>query len=260
MTDHDPFYAYYASKSIGAKTLQRFAATQAAVMRAAWHFGLRQESLRVADIGCGAATQCALWAGHGHAVYGIDINEQLIALGRERARAQGLTIDLSVGSATALPWRDQSMDICLCPELLEHVTDWESCLREALRVTKVGGVLYVSTTNKLCPSQAEFDLPAYSWYPSALKRRYEHLAVTTRPELVQHARYPAVNWFTYFELRDYLGPLGMQCMDRFDVAALEPGSRARHLVLGAIKTVPRLRWLAHVMTPYSAVFAHKVRA
>jgi 2-polyprenyl-6-hydroxyphenyl methylase/3-demethylubiquinone-9 3-methyltransferase len=253
----DPFVRYYADESLKATTLERFGATKAAVIRAAQHFGLAGRSWQVADVGCGAATQCAMWARDGHVVFGVDINEKLVELGRQRAAEAGLNVTLSIGSATQLPWPDQSMDICLCPELLEHVADWQPVVREAVRVLKPGGVLYLSTTNKLCPVQEEFDLPAYSWYPGPLKRRYERLAVTTRPELANHAKYPAVNWFTYFGLRKHLAGFGLRCLDRFDVAALATHSGAAGAVLATVRKVPPLRWLAHVMTPYTVIFAQK---
>ena len=77
--NEEAFYQYYAGESLNAATLERFAATQAAVVRAARHFGLQQQAWRVADVGCGAATQCALWARAGHRVFGVDINEPLSA-------------------------------------------------------------------------------------------------------------------------------------------------------------------------------------
>ena len=256
----DPFYRYYADESLKETTLERFEATKAAVRRAARHFGLRDSSWSVADVGCGAGTQCLMWARDGHQVFGADINEALIALGRERAAATGVRLDLTVASATQLPWPDASMDVCLCPELLEHVADWQSCLDEALRVMKPGGVLYLSTTNKLCPVQEEFTLPGYSWYPAPLKRRYERLAVTTRPELVNHAKYPAVNWFTFYGLRSYLAERGVRCLDRFDVTALQTRGLAATAALRAICTIPLVRWTAHVLTPYTMVFAQKSAA
>ena len=259
-TNEDLFYKYYAGESVKEATIQRFAATQAAVVRAAKHFGLPDRPWKVADIGCGAATQCAMWARAGHHVSGVDINERLIELGGERAKAAGLNIDLKSGSATELPWPDACMDVALCPELLEHVVDWQSVVRETVRVTRPGGVIFFSTTNKLCPSQEEFDLPGYSWYPAPLKRRYEKLSVTTRPELVSHAKYPAVHWFTYFGLRDHLARQHVRCMDRFDVAALSSHGTAGRVVLGAIRSVPPLRWAAHVATPYTMVFGQKAAA
>ena len=74
-----------------ASTLERFSATKGAVEHAARFFGLGNGPWRVGDIGCGAATQCAIWARDGHNVVGVDINEGLVKLGRERAASAGLT-------------------------------------------------------------------------------------------------------------------------------------------------------------------------
>ena len=259
-TSHGAFVSYYADASLQQATLDRFAATKRAVTAAVQYFGLPSRRWNVADIGCGVAAQCAMWARDGHAVFGVDINAPLIELGRERIAAAKLEVELTVGSATQLPWPDATMDICLCPELLEHVAEWQQVVHEAVRVLKPGGVLYLSTTNRLCPVQEEFALPGYSWYPGWLKRRYEKLSVTTRPELVNHAKYPAVNWFTTAGLSRYLASLGLKSLDRFDVAYLGGGSAARRAALGLIRAVPPARFLAHVMTPYTVLFSYKAPA
>jgi len=214
-------------------------------------------SLEVADIGCGAGAQCELWAELGHVVHGLDINAPLIELAKQRAAERSQDIQFEVGSATELPWPDESMDVCLSPELLEHVQDWESCVSEFVRILKPGGLLYLSTTNKLCPRQQEFALPLYSWYPSALKRRYERLAVTSRPELVNHAIYPAVHWFTFYQLRDRLRALGMESRDRFDVINLASKGAPARSIVRLIRALPPLRWCAHLATSYTVVVAVK---
>jgi 2-polyprenyl-3-methyl-5-hydroxy-6-metoxy-1,4-benzoquinol methylase len=101
-----------------------------------------------------AGTQCMIRASKGHRVYGIDINEPLIELARKRAQEAGLQVLFSVGSAVRVPWPDQSMHVCLLPELLEHVVEWMACLKETARILRPGGVLFLSTTNKLCPVSA----------------------------------------------------------------------------------------------------------
>jgi len=258
--DHssDPsFVAYYEQASLSEETRARFETVRDKVLGLIARQGGPQHRLEVADIGCGAGAQAGLWAQLGHEVCGLDVNEALVAIAARRAAAAGLAIRFDVGTATALPYADASMNVCLLPELLEHVPDWEGCVGEAARVLKPGGVLYLSTTNVLCPVQQEFELPLYSWYPRPLKRRYERLAVTTRPELVNHARYPAVHWFSFYGLRDHLARLGFECLDRFDmVDATRSGAGAR-FVLGALRRVPPLRWLGHAATPYTVVFAVK---
>lgn len=254
----DKFVEYYASESLSAQTIERFSGIKRAVEQAARLFGAKPAPWQVGDVGCGAGTQCALWARDGHRTHGVDINGPLIELGRERAASAGLDIRLDIGTATALPWADASVDICLCPELLEHVADWKSVLAEVVRVLRPGGVVYLSTTNRLCPSQQEFNLPVYSWYPPPLKRRYEKLAVTTRPELANHAAYPAVNWFTFYELRGELQVRGFRCLDRFDIAAATDRGSLRNALLGAVTTLSPLRFMAHVATAGTIIFAQKL--
>ncbi len=176
--------------------------------------------LNVLDVGCGAGTQSILWAEAGHAVYGVDVSAQLIEVARERMAKAGVAVEFKVGTATALPLPSAEMDICLMPELLEHVPDWKKTLEECARVLKPGGMLYVSTVNALCPLQEEFTLPLYSWYPGFVKRFCEKKSVTTHRHWVNYATYPAVNWFTTPSLSKELERMGFRCYDRFDIMNL----------------------------------------
>lgn len=254
MTDRSSqsFVDYYAQESLSVETRGRFITIRDKALKLA-----HARSLDVLDVGCGAGTQALLWAELGHRVHGIDINEELIAIARERSAKAGLAVRFDVGNATTLTDADASMDVCLLPELLEHVPDWEPCLVEAVRVLRPGGVLYLSTTNAFCPRQQEFDLPLYSWYPPFLKRRYERLAVSERPELVQHATYPAVNWFTPYQLSRVLERKGMRCMDRFDMIDKTGLVGARRALATMLQRSSILRFIGHVCTPGTLLFAVK---
>jgi 2-polyprenyl-6-hydroxyphenyl methylase/3-demethylubiquinone-9 3-methyltransferase len=255
--DHEPFYHYYAEASQTEDTFIRFRALRATVLRVLERHGRVKPPLEVADVGCGAGTQCLVWAELGHRLHGVDVNEKLLELAKKRAAEAGYAIETRVGSAVKLPWADASMDVCLVIELLEHVADWEACLSEFQRVLRPGGVLFLTTSSKLCPIQQEFDLPLYSWYPARLKRRYERLAVTTRPELVNHAEFPAVHWFTFYGLRDALRARGFTCLDRFDVMDTSGKPRWARLLVSMIRAVPLLRWCAYVATEGTLVAAVK---
>lgn len=235
---HTSFVEYYEERSLSPETRERFQQIRDAILR---QFKQRaaDASFAVADVGCGAGAQAKCWTSQGHRVYGLDVNRNLIAIARSRSAGPHGDAHFVVGSATSLPWRSESMDVCLVPELLEHVRDWRTVCTEAARVVKPGGMLFISTTNRLCPVQDEYTLPGYSWYPGALKRYCERLAVTTHPRIVNFATYPAVHWFTYFELRDFFAPLGFECMDRFDL--IDPNGRGTlaRMVLAVVRSWAR---------------------
>jgi ubiquinone/menaquinone biosynthesis C-methylase UbiE len=260
--DHgsDPnFVAYYAAESQSDETRERFERVRDRALELMAEEGARGP-FDVIDIGCGAGTQALLWATLGHRVRALDVNAPLVSIGRERAAQARLDVRFDVGTATALPYPDASAEVVLMPELLEHVPEWERCLEEAVRVTRPGGLLYLSTTNWLCPVQYEFALPAYSWYPPRLKRWCERKAVTTHPQWVEHARYPAVHWFSFFSLSRWLRARGFRTLDRFDLLARRPLSRGARLLIDAVRNDPLLRGCAHVATQGTVVWALRERA
>ncbi len=251
------FLAFYLSKGVAPASVEHFSRIRDKALAL-----LRQQmpgrtSFKMLDVGCNPGAQARLWAELGHEVTGLDINEPLLEAARARAQVEGLNIDFKLGTATQLPFEDASMDVCILLELLEHVSDWQACLNEAVRVVKPGGLLYLSTTNVLCPKQQEFDLPIYSWYPGPLKRRFKKLSVTTRPELVNYARYPALHWFTFYGLRDYLASFNMSSLDRFDLIDTRSVGGVGKATVWAVRHIPPLRFVGHVMTDGTALMAIK---
>jgi 2-polyprenyl-6-hydroxyphenyl methylase/3-demethylubiquinone-9 3-methyltransferase len=260
--DHssDPrFLEYYSRASQSDATVARFSRIMDRALGLLRDEGREGGQFDVVDIGCGAGTQALLWAQAGHRVRALDINGPLVAVGLRRAEERGVSVQFTIGSATQLPFLDGSADVVLLPELLEHVEDWESCLSEAARVLRLGGVLYVSTSSRLCPKQQEFNLPLYSWYPRGLKRWCEQKAVTTHPQWANHAKYPAVHWFTYYELSDWFKSKGFQTLDRFDVLARRPLSVPARLLVKSLQKVSTLRFLGHVMTEGTTVWALRTK-
>ena len=259
-SSHDHFYDYYAKESLSQKTVDNFRSIRDNILRILEKIEGRARRYDVADIGCEAGTQSLLWAELGHHVHGVDVKAPLVELARQRAAAAGYAIDFRVGSATDLPWDDESIDVCLAAELIEHIVEWRNFIEECARVLRPGGVLLLATSNKLWPLQKEFNLPLYSWHPARLKRHFERLAMTTRPQLANYAKYPAVNWFTPYGLRRVLAQSGFQCLDRFDLTNTAEKSPWARSVISSIRAVPLLRWLANLCSPGIILLGVKRRA
>ena len=97
----------------------------------------------------------------------------------------------------------------------------------------------------------------YSWYPAPLKRYCERLAVTTHPQLANHAKYPAVNWFSFYSLRDYLEPLGFRCLDCFDLIDDARKGKLARIIIRSLREIPPLRFFGHVATAGTYLVAIK---
>ena len=251
----DKFVEYYDQASVEDKTIFRSQALMDLMLGVRKELSLSNEKLHVVDLGCAAGAQSMMWAKKNHTVYGLDISEGLIDIAKKRAQEQGEDIDFRVGSATQLPWDSQIADVCILPELLEHVEDWEACVNEAMRMVKPNGTLYLSTSNKLCPKQYEFALPLYSWYPKFIKNHLVKLSVTTKPHWVNHAEYPAVHWFSFFQLQKYFEQRGFKCKEKFDILVDTTDSGAKHWIAKIITSNPLFRRIGHMFVPYTTFVA-----
>ncbi len=251
------FYKYYEERSESAETQGRFERLVDLLEKAMARHG-RQGPFDVADVGGGAGSLSRFLARGGHRPTCIELSADLLDVGRQRAQEEGLEANFINCSATEVPLPDNSFDLYVLPELLEHVADWEGVLDEAARLTRPGGALFLSTTNTLCPKQDEFNLPLYSWYPGFMKRRYERLSVTTRPEIVNYTKYPAVNWFTYYSLRSALRERGFtEFHDRVDMIEIRAADTSKATIAKWLRRIPLLPLVVQFCTGNSIVLAFK---
>ena len=102
---------------------------------------------RVLDAGCGAGYGAAELAQVAESVVGLDIAPEAIEFAE--AHYQQPSLRFQQASCTALPFPDDSFDLVVAFEVIEHLEDWRGFLQEACRVLAPAGQLIVSTPNKL---------------------------------------------------------------------------------------------------------------
>lgn len=138
------------------------------------------EGDRVLDVGFGYAEQDFYWlrTRNPKEIVGINVTPVQVEFARKRAEELGVAdrLDMRTGSATTLPFEDDSFDRVVALESSVHFDTRQRFLEEALRVLRPGGVL--ATTDPLPPEVpgrkglvARLDewrrrriIPADNWY------------------------------------------------------------------------------------------------
>jgi len=92
---------------------------------------------KLLDIGCGDGVLSYLFAKEGYEVSGIDYSDIAIEFAKEKTK--NLNIDFRQGSAYELPFEDNSFDIVVSSDVIEHLEDMPLYLSEIKRVVKRGG-------------------------------------------------------------------------------------------------------------------------
>lgn len=101
----------------------------------------------VLDIACGTGYGSAELAAVARSVTGIDVSTEAVEYAGERFKLPHLSFQTA--SAESLPFADQSYDLIIAFEVIEHLTDHRALLSEARRLLTPGGQFIVSTPNRL---------------------------------------------------------------------------------------------------------------
>jgi len=97
---------------------------------------------RVLDAGCCGGEIGGGLAAAGSAVFGIDFSRKALA------RATGVGIKVAQADIEAgLPFAPESFDCVVAAEIIEHLDDTDSFLKELKRILAPGGLLVISTPN-----------------------------------------------------------------------------------------------------------------
>jgi SAM-dependent methyltransferase len=100
---------------------------------------------RVLDFGCGTGPLSVLCAQQGaKSVVGIDLSQNSIARAKNLAASAGLPIEFILEeSATRISLPDNSIDVIVCFDVMEHVMEYEALMAEWARVLRPGGSVLI---------------------------------------------------------------------------------------------------------------------
>jgi ubiquinone/menaquinone biosynthesis C-methylase UbiE len=99
----------------------------------------RWRGRRVLEIGCGAGTDCLQFARAGAETYAIDLTERAVEITHKRLDINGLSANISMADAEALPFEDNIFDLVYSWGVLHHTPNTQKAIAEVYRVLKPGG-------------------------------------------------------------------------------------------------------------------------
>jgi len=102
--------------------------------------------LRLLDVGCGGGLLTFDLKDQGWQCTGLDLTDDVLNVGRHRDAKK--EVAWVKGRAEDLPFAEQSFDVVVMMDVLEHIFDPKQALKEAVRVLKPEGTLVFHTFNR----------------------------------------------------------------------------------------------------------------
>ncbi len=95
----------------------------------------------ILEVGCGTGLVLQRLSSFARKAQGIDLSPGMAELAKKRG------LDVTIGSATELPFEDESFDVTCSFKVLAHIPAIETALSEMARVTRKGGVVIAEFYN-----------------------------------------------------------------------------------------------------------------
>lgn len=138
---------------------------------------------------------------HGFDAIGVEPISAYVRSGNEYLDARDRIL---LGACEAIPVADESQSLVILRSVLEHVDSPRISLREICRILKPGGVVYITTTNRLRFSitgrNDEYTTRFFNWFPPLVRESYIFHQLHYEPKIANFTPRPAVHWFTFSEL------------------------------------------------------------
>lgn len=112
----------------------------------------------VLDIASGEGYGSFLLSKNSLKVYGVDIDEKSILHAKQKY-SDTLNLEYILGSTSAIPLPDNSVDVVVSFETIEHHDEHSLMIKEILRVLKKDGILLISSPEKSIYNQRDPNNP-----------------------------------------------------------------------------------------------------
>jgi SAM-dependent methyltransferase len=130
----------------------------------------------VLDIASGSGYGSHLMAKYAKKVYGVDVNRGAVTYAKNNFSASN--IEFIVGDGEKIPLEDNSVDVVVTFETIEHISNYENFVKEIKRVLRDDGIAIISTPNDLEFAEGNhFHLHEFGYdeLTTILKKEFVHI-------------------------------------------------------------------------------------
>jgi ubiquinone/menaquinone biosynthesis C-methylase UbiE len=172
-----------------------------AILHTMGHFAsVSLEETTWLDIGCGSGGIAATIAPCVKSIIGIDPEPWDRWLHYQRANPN---VQLINESMETLSCADNGMDIVVCNQVYEHVSNPQKLIAEIHRVLKPGGYCYFAGPNFLFPIEPHIHLPFLHWLPRSWANTLLHICGASGTLEANSASYWTLKkWLHLFEIKN----------------------------------------------------------
>lgn len=201
------------------------------------------EGKKVLEIACGRGGFSRLLASRGATVWGADFSESAVAIAKDRLLRDPLLVDhvtyVQV-DAQDMPFEENSFDLVISCETIEHVPDPRAAVREMHRVCKPGGTLFLTTPNYM-----------------NLMGLYEIYSAVRKRKILSGLEQPLDRHYVFFQIRRFVQTAGWQIIATNGTVHQVPLGGGDPLTLRLPEKTHTLRRLLHPFALHYLVVGRK---
>jgi ubiquinone/menaquinone biosynthesis C-methylase UbiE len=152
---------------------------------------------------------------------------------------------LVAADITCLPFPDQTFDLIICAEVLEHIRSHKAAVRELVRVLKKGSCLVVSAPRFLPEAICWKLSPTYAKTPGG------HVRIYKTKELIDlFVEFDVKEWHVHFAHSLHTPYWWLRCLsDRFSCLSGMVSLYHRFLVWDVMNNCRIVRWMETLLNP-----------
>lgn len=191
-------------------------------------FGGSLAGRRILEISCGMGGTLVALAQAGANPVATEFNRDYCAIAQQRGERYRLHLPIFNAVGEAIPFADNSFDLVICWDIVEHVQDPSQMLRELRRVVRPNGRVLLTIINRWAWRDPHYHVRGLNWLP----RSWADRLVTQRAQSKQNMglqdrqKLSEMHYFTMCQFRRLAKSSGFNVAD-LEAISIRRGNKRR---------------------------------